>query len=184
MKEIELAGLKFWITADDKKIDFDLKDVTSRENDILKNNHSVYFMERAVVLVPNLPDSFSYKKLSLESNKNWSKMEGDTDGDEWFYNIVWYWKDKAWSVGIHIENDEYFDEITCITDGLPYYLNIDQSVKNELCFEIIYKDRKEYEEADFSYMKWLDEGSKKKDTIKQDLSLWWPMDAMHEILKS
>ena len=35
MKEIELAGLKFWITADDKKIDFDLKDVTSRENDIL-----------------------------------------------------------------------------------------------------------------------------------------------------
>lgn len=77
MKEIELAGLKFWITADDKKIDFDLKDVTSRENDILKNNHSVYFMERAVVLVPNLPDSFSYKKLSLESNKNWSKMEGD-----------------------------------------------------------------------------------------------------------
>ena len=25
MKEIELAGLKFWITADDKKIDFDLK---------------------------------------------------------------------------------------------------------------------------------------------------------------
>ena len=40
------------------------------------------------------------------------------------------------------------------------------------------------EEADFSYMKWLDEGSKKKDTIKQDLSLWWPMDAMHEILKS
>ena len=34
------------------------------------------------------------------------------------------------------------------------------------------------------YQEWLDEGSKKKDTIKQDLSLWWPMDAMHEILKS
>lgn len=184
MKEIELAGLKFWITADDKKIDFDLKDVTSRENDILKDIHSIYFMERAVVLIPHLPDRFSYKKLSLENSKDWSKMKGEFDGDEWFYNTVWYWKDKAWSTGIHIENDEYFDEITCINDGLPYYLNIDQSVKDELCFEIIYKDRKEYEEAESSYMRWLDEGCKEKDRIKEDLSLWWPMDAMHEIIKS
>ena len=71
MKEIELAGLKFWITADDKKIDFDLKDVTSRENDILKNNHSVYFMERAVVLVPNLPRS-EERRVGKECRSRWS----------------------------------------------------------------------------------------------------------------
>lgn len=59
-------------------------------------------------------------------------MGGESDGDEWFYNIVWYWKDKAWSIGIHIENEEFFDDITCISNGLPYYVDVDQSVKNGL----------------------------------------------------
>lgn len=182
MKEIKLADLKFWIAADGKRIDFEVKDVTSRENNMLKEAHSLYFMERAVVLIPSLPDDFSYKKLSIENNGNWSKMEGEPDGDEWFYNTVWYWKDKAWSIGIHIENEEFFDNITYINDGLPYYMDVDQSVKKELCFEIIYKDRNEYERATFSYMEQLYEGNKINDVPEQDLSLWEPMNAMHDIL--
>lgn len=63
MKEIKLADLKFWIAADGKRIDFEVKDVTSRENNMLKESHSLYFMERAVVLIPSLPDDFSYKNF-------------------------------------------------------------------------------------------------------------------------
>ena len=184
MKEIKLEGVKFWITADNKRLNFFLKDVTSRENAILKSNHSSYLMERAVVLVPEFPDNFSYKKLAINNDQNWAKTKGELDGDEWFYNAIWYSKDKAWSIGIHIENEEIFDDITCIGDGLPYYRNINQSVKNKICFEIIYKDRKEYKALNFSYMKQRYEKNKANNPLEQDLSLWQPMNAMHEVLES
>nr|WP_285816515.1 hypothetical protein [Lactobacillus taiwanensis] len=146
MKKLNLSGINFWLEADQEKIDFETIDVTKKENKKLIDEEPQYIMEQAIILLPHFPKFFHYNYLCLKNDQNISQAFNETNEDEWFEQAIWYWKDRAWGIGIHIEsNEEWSINRTAFRDnGLATYCDINDTLVNKLYFEIIYKDAIEY----------------------------------------
>ena len=95
MKEINLVGVNFWLEADKRKIDFNVLDVTRNENSKLINEGSQYVMEKALIIIPSLPDIFKYNYLCLKNDQDIIDNFDEANGDEWFERGIWNWKNKA-----------------------------------------------------------------------------------------
>ena len=94
MKEINLVGVNFWLEADKRKIDFNVLDVTRNENSKLINEGSQYVMEKALIIIPSLPDIFKYNYLCLKNDQDIIDNFDEAKGDEWFERGIWNWKIK------------------------------------------------------------------------------------------
>lgn len=184
MKEINLVGVRFWLEADKRKIDFNVLDVTRNENSKLINEGSQYVMEKALIIIPSLPDIFKYNYLCLKNDQDIIDNFDETNGDEWFERGIWNWKNKAWAIGIHLETNEDWstNRIGVGEDALASYYEIDDRLKDKLYFEIVYKDVDEYREANTRYINYLDSKIADSNSIHEDNSLFFPMNAMHEFM--
>lgn len=184
MKNLNLSGINFWLEADQEKIDFETIDVTKKENKKLIDEKPQYIMEQAIILLPHFPKSFHYNYLCLKNDQNISQAFNETNEDEWFEQAIWYWKDRAWSIGIHIEsNEEWSSNRTAFRDnGLAAYYDINDTLVNKLYFEIICKDAIEYRKNIEKYLAYIHSSEKFDQPVFEDNSLFFPMDAMHELM--
>lgn len=184
MKKLNLSGINFWLEADQEKIDFETIDVTKKENKKLIDEEHQYIMEEAIILLPHFPKFFHYNYLCLKNDQNISQAFNETNEDEWFEQAIWYWKDRAWAIGIHIEsNEEWSSNRTAFRDnGLAAYYDINDTLVNKLYFEIIYKDAIEYRKNIEKYLAYIHSSEKIDQPVFEDNSLFFPMDAMHELM--
>ena len=157
-KIFDLLDEKFWIEADGKKINFwvaDISDITDNWLRHYQTNKTQMSMEKSFLLKPKLPEKFYYKTLSLKSSINLKKdaMVDDMDGDEWFVESSWYWKDIAFGIGLTVRNDGDLDlrvktGDSVLNDNLVLgdYYDVTEKDKNDIIFQIYYKNRHPYEE--------------------------------------
>ncbi|KFL97499.1 hypothetical protein [Lactobacillus gasseri] len=184
MKEINLVGVNFWLEADKRKIDFNVLGVTRNENSKLINEGSQYVMEKALIIIPSLPDIFKYNYLCLKNDQDIIDNFDEANGDEWFERGIWNWKNKAWAIGIHLGTNEDWstNRIGVGEDAIASYYEVDNRLKDKLYFEIIYKDTDEYRGANAKYITYLDSKIADSNSIREDNSLFFPMNAMHEFM--
>lgn len=132
-------------------------------------------MEQAIILVPHFSKSFHYNYLCLKNDQNISQAFNETNEDEWFEQAIWYWKDRAWSIGIHIEsNEEWSSNRTAFRDnGLAAYYDINDTLVNKLYFEIIYKDAIEYRKNIEKYLAYIHGSEKFDQPVFEDNSLFF-----------
>lgn len=184
MKEINLVGVNFWLEADKRKIDFNVLDVTRNENSKLINEGSQYVMEKALIIIPSLPDIFKYNYLCLKNDQDIIDNFDEANGDEWFERGIWNWKNKAWAIGIRLGTNEDWstNRIGVGEDAIASYYEVDNRLKDKLYFEIIYKDTDEYRGANAKYITYLDSKIADSNSIREDNSLFFPMNAMHEFM--
>lgn len=157
-KTFDLLGEKFWIEADGEKIDFWVADISDITDNWLRNysiNKTQMSMEKSFLLKPKLPEKFNYKALSLKSSINLKKdtTVDDMDGDEWFVESSWYWKNVVFGIGLTVRNDGDLDLRVKTGDSilndkviLGDYYDVTEKDKNDILFQIYYKNRHPYEE--------------------------------------
>lgn len=154
----DLLDEKFWIEADGEKIDFWIADISDITDDWLRHyqmNKTQMSMEKSFLLKPKLPENFYYKTLSLKSSINLKRdaMLDDMDGDEWFVESSWYWKNVVFGIGLTVRNDGDLDLRVKTGDSilndkviLGDYYDVTEKDKNNILFQIYYKNRHPYEE--------------------------------------
>lgn len=149
----------FYIEVDGKKVPFEVEDVTMSVNERNTAWHRHRFgeaanVERAVLLVPKLPEQFSYDTISLyglwNSKVNWE----DSVSDEGYYGVyvkneryaISYGGGENYSFGFGTDvyepkNTNQFEELALIYAGTPPHSlkKLTPKLRSLIMFEIAYK---------------------------------------------
>lgn len=120
---------------------FDVVDVTNTVN-----KRYTYSVDQSFVLIPNLPDSFRYDELALESNiKLYRHRKIDWCTDEFYSGTLWEINGKVLGVANYVDNDQLDEHEEPNDLGFPSYVDIDNRYRGKLLFQITYKSLDEYQ---------------------------------------
>lgn len=161
MKTLDVPFGKFWITANGEPIGFKIEDHTEESLACVKEANPRYNIEKAYLLRPKLPSHFDELNVRISTDNQARYDYDDNICDEFFYGGQWLVDDYIVAITIYVDNgylDQYGDYEA---DKLPGYIEVPDSFKDLLYFQVVYKKFSDYftrEEAGF-----------------YDDSLWWAM---------
>lgn len=144
MKLLSTAIGDFWMSADKIVLPFKAVDVTD-----IVNKRYTYSVDQSIILIPELPEYFSYSELALESNiKLYQHHKNDWCTDEFYSGTLWEINDKILGVANYVDNGQ-LDEHEKPSDlGFPSYFDIDDRYRGQLLFQVTYKSLDGYQLLD------------------------------------
>lgn len=131
----------FWISADKTNLSFDVIDVTSTVN-----KHYTYSIDQSFILIPNLPDSFSYDELALGSSiKLHRHKKIDWCSDEFYSGTLWEINGNVLGVANYVDNGQLDEHAEPNDLNFPSYFDVNIRYRGQLLFQITYKSLDEYQ---------------------------------------
>ena len=153
--KIHLPMANFWLEADGVRIPFRVINVTDQANRHIKQatGHS-YQVERSYVLVPILPNKFDYAELQLQSDLAFPEVNfDDSISSEFYSGCSWFVGSYVLGTAGYVNNDDLDEHIS--GGNLAGYLDVDERFKDQLLFQVSYKDATTYR-ADHAKYQWFD----------------------------